>query len=65
MSPVEAVDNVLRGVGADHYTEILISTLPSGVSKWLRMDAPSRLQRSTTIPVTHVEAVMEEVSTRH
>src|SRR5262249_43902109 len=35
MSPVEAVDNVLRGVGPDYYTEIIISTLPVGVSKWV------------------------------
>ena len=57
-SPVQAVDNILRGHGPDYFEEIIISTLPAKLSKWLKMDAPSRVQRSTTLPVTHVEAVM-------
>lgn len=34
------------------FDEIIISTLPAGVSKWLRMDLESRLRRSTQIPIT-------------
>jgi len=57
-SPVQAVDNVMRGHGSDYFEEIILSTLPAKLSKWLKMDAPSRVQRSTPVPVTHVEAVM-------
>lgn len=38
------------------FDEIIVSTLPSGLSRWLRMDLPSRIARSTDIPVTTVEA---------
>lgn len=35
---------------------IVVSTLPSGISRWLKMDAPSRIARMTDVPVTTVEA---------
>lgn len=34
--------------------EVLVSTLPLGISRWLRTDLPSRLQRETGLPVDHV-----------
>ena len=34
------------------FDEIIVSTLPAGISKWLRMDLESRLRRSTHLPVT-------------
>src|SRR4051812_18262842 len=37
------------------FDEIIISTLPLRVSKWMRMDLPSKAQRATGLPVTHVE----------
>jgi GABA permease len=49
--PLVAVSDVLT----DHtFDEIILSTLPAGVSRWLRMDLPSRLQHSVDIPVVHV-----------
>lgn len=39
------------------FDEVIVSTLPSAVSRWLRMDLPTRLRRATALPVTHVEAV--------
>jgi len=37
------------------FDEIIISTLPLRVSKWMKVDLPSKAQRSTGLPVTHVE----------
>jgi hypothetical protein len=38
------------------YDEIVISTLPTGVSKWLQVDLPRRVERTTGVQVTHVVA---------
>jgi GABA permease len=51
--PVAAVQDALRGRQAD---EILLSTLPVRISRWLGQDVPSRLRRSVDIPVTVVIA---------
>jgi hypothetical protein len=40
----------------DRFDEIIVSTLPSRVSKWLQIDLPRRAGRITGVPVTHVEA---------
>jgi hypothetical protein len=51
--PVKAIDEVIADGGFD---EIIISTLPEGVSRWLRMDVPNRVKRKFKIPVTTVTA---------
>src|SRR5205823_10321724 len=51
--PVAAVRQALRG-GA--YDQIILCTLPAGVSAWLRMDAGARIERLSRLPVTHVVA---------
>ena len=38
------------------YDELIISTLPLHVSKWLRVDLPSKARAATGLPVTHVVA---------
>jgi hypothetical protein len=43
------------------YDEIIISTLPPKVSKWLKLDLVSKA-RGTGLPVTHVEAMEAGVS---
>src|SRR5690606_2052061 len=53
-SPIASVSDVLRREGAGAFDEIIVSTLPRSVSKWLKLDAPSRIQRMTTLPVHHV-----------
>lgn len=51
--PIEAIEDALAG---GDYDEIIISTLPATVSRWLKMDLPSRAGRKFDLPVTHVEA---------
>ncbi len=46
--PVEAARDALRAFAAD---EIILSTLPSGISRWLGQDVPSRLRAAVRIPV--------------
>jgi hypothetical protein len=43
----------------DRYDEVIVSTLPSRVSKWLQIDLPRRAGKITGVPVTHVEAAGE------
>ncbi len=51
--PLEAVRDALRDRSVD---EIILSTLPVGLSRWLRQDVPSRLKHSIAVPVTVVTA---------
>ena len=52
--PVEVTKAVLQRQG--EFDEIIVSTLPAGLSRWVKMDAPSRIARLTDTPVTTVEA---------
>jgi hypothetical protein len=36
------------------YDEIVVSTLPTGTSRWLGLDLPRRLERLTSVNVRHV-----------
>jgi hypothetical protein len=38
------------------FDEIVVCTLPTGVSKWLQVDLPHRVAKLTDAPVTHVVA---------
>jgi nucleotide-binding universal stress UspA family protein len=49
--PVMAVRDALRGREVD---EVIVSTLPRGLSRWLGEDVPSRLRDSVRVPVTVV-----------
>jgi hypothetical protein len=42
-------------VNLGHYDEIIISTLPLGISRWLKLDLVSKA-RALGLPVTHVLA---------
>ena len=49
--PVMAVRDALRHREVD---EVIVSTLPKGLSRWLGEDVPSRLRDSVRVPVTVV-----------
>jgi hypothetical protein len=40
----------------NEYDELVISTLPTHVSKWLKLDLPHKAEHATGLPVTHVVA---------
>lgn len=54
--PLECVRNALD---EQDYDAIVVSTLPAGVSRWLGMDLPTRIERDADIPVEHIEALTE------
>jgi hypothetical protein len=41
------------------FDEIVVSTLPTGASRWLGLDLPRRLQKLTGVTVHHVVAEVE------
>jgi hypothetical protein len=51
--PIAAIEDVLK---AERFDEIIISTLPSGISRWLGMDLPHRVQRKFDLPVKTITA---------
>jgi CIC family chloride channel protein len=51
--PVAAVRHALR---QGPYDGIVLSTLPPGLSAWLRLDASARIERLSRLPVTHIVA---------
>ena len=52
----DAVRAVRAVIEARPIDEIIISTLPTTISRWLRQDLPSRVERKFSLPVTVVTA---------
>lgn len=52
-NPLSAIGDVLLEQPHD---EIVLSTLPLGVSRWLKQDLPHRVERQFRLPVTHLVA---------
>ena len=51
--PMHAVE---AAVSSRDFDEIIVSTLPARLSRWLHQDLPGRLGRTFHLPVTHVAA---------
>ena len=49
--PVAAVQDAAN---ADSYDEVIVSTLPTHLSKWLHLDLPRKAAHATGLPVQHV-----------
>ncbi len=47
---------VERLVEVHGFAEVIVSTLPTTVSRWLRQDLPCRIGRKVSVPVTVVSA---------
>jgi hypothetical protein len=51
--PVAAVQDAAN---QGSYDEVIVSTLHKHLSRWLKLDLPSKAAHATGLPVTHVEA---------
>ncbi len=49
--PFAAVGDVLH---CRRFDELIVSTLPRGVSSWLKVGLPDRLRRLTELPITRI-----------
>ena len=50
-SPNLAVDDALRHRAVDG---VIVCTLPIGMSRWLKLSLPDRIERKHKVPVTHL-----------
>jgi hypothetical protein len=50
-SPMLAIADALR---EQTYDEVILSTFPPSISRWLKLDLPQRVKRRYGLPVTHV-----------
>jgi hypothetical protein len=41
------------------FDQIILSTLPAGISRWVKMDLPSRVRAEFGLPVSHIVAEPE------
>lgn len=52
-NPVYAIQDAFI---VEDFDDVIISTHPSGVSRWLRMDLVAKATRALDVPVIHVES---------
>ena len=52
-NPAKAISEVLKRENID---EVVLSTLPKGISRWLGLDIPHQIQRRFHVPVTVIKA---------
>jgi hypothetical protein len=58
-NPILALEDALR---KGQFDEVILSTLPPGISRWLKLDLPSRVASHFQVPVTHVVTEPESAS---
>ena len=58
--PIQATRDALRGREID---EVILSTLPPGISRWLGQDVPSKLKGSIQVPVAVVTTQKQATTT--
>ena len=52
----DALAAVQDAANFESYDEVIVSTLPLHLSKWLKLDLPHKVKHATGLPVSHVEA---------
>jgi hypothetical protein len=52
-NPILAIEDAMLH---REFDEIILSTLPPGISRWLKLDLPSRVAGHFSLPVTHLVA---------
>ena len=52
----DALAAVCDETNFNEYDELIVSTLPLHVSKWLKLDLPSKAKAATGLPVMHITA---------
>jgi hypothetical protein len=55
--PIAAVQDAVNSDAT--FDAAVVSTLPTHLSRWLKLDLPRRVERTTGLPVEHVQAVAE------
>jgi GABA permease len=58
--PLEAIRDVLL---REPFDAIIVSTLPPGPSRWLKLDLPNRVAATFGLPVTHLIGEAEPIAT--
>ena len=48
------VDAIRKLASREEVDEVIVSTLPRRLSRWMAMDLPHRIRRATALPVTHI-----------
>ena len=48
------IDAIRKLASREEIDEIIVSTLPRRLSRWMAMDLPRRVRRATGLPVTHI-----------
>ena len=48
------IDAIRKLASREEIDEIIVSTLPRRLSRWMAMDLPHRIRRATNLPVTHI-----------
>lgn len=61
-SPMLAIEDALRDHGP--FDAVVLSTLPPGVSRWLKLDLPHRVEAVFGLPVHHVIGEPERLGSR-
>jgi hypothetical protein len=61
-SPMLAIEDALREHGP--FDAVVLSTLPPGISRWLKLDLPHRIGSVFGLPVHHVIGELERLGSR-
>jgi hypothetical protein len=61
MGDHNVLDAVHDALERDDYDEIILSTLPPGLSRWIHADLAHRLRRRFALPVRHVVVPFEDL----